>query len=315
MTVNSVPAEELLRYFDTLSNWGRWGPEDRLGTLNLITADTRRNAASLATDGEVVSLSRDMDPQNPDPLGRGTVLQRYMELDKGSSMTGVDDLDFEAIREYIGIVPHGSHTHLDGLAHFSWRGQNYNGFDASDTSSTKGAVSLSMHHAHDGILTRGVLLDIAAAHGVPWLEPGYAITPEDLMDAEELQGVAVGAGDALMVHTGHFARIANEGLHPHNHQPGLGVSCLPFLRERDISVFGMDGIQDVVPSEYPQMDFVMPIHCVSLVALGLWLIDNMSLSALAEMCAAKKRWQFFFTMLPWRLVGVTSSVVNPIALF
>ena len=313
--MNSLPAEELLRYFDTLSNWGRWGPDDRLGTLNLITADTRRNAARLATDGEVVSLSRDMDPQNPDPLGRGTVLQRYMELDKGSSMAGVDDLGFEAVREYIGIVPHGSHTHLDGLAHFSWRGKNYNGFDASDTSSTNGAVSLSMHHAHEGILTRGVLLDIPAAHGVPWLQPGYAITPEDLRAAEERQGVAVGAGDALMVHTGHFARIAKEGLHPHNHQAGLGVSCLPFLRERDISVFGMDGIQDVVPSEYPQMDFVMPIHCVALVALGLWLIDNMSLSALAEMCAAKNRWEFFFTMLPWRMVGVTSSVVNPIALF
>lgn len=314
--MNTLPSEkEVVGYFDKLSNWNRWGADDRLGTLNLITADTRRNAATLIRDGDVVSLSQDMDPENPDPLGRGTVLQRYMELDKGSHLLGVDELGFQAVREYVGIVPHGSHTHLDGLAHFSWRGKNYNGFDASDTSSSKGAASLSMHHAHEGIVTRGVLLDIPAVHGVPWLEPGYAITPEDLRAAEERQGVTIGAGDALVVHTGHFARIAAEGLHPQNHQAGLGATSLSFLRERDISVLGMDGIQDVMPSGYSSIDLYMPVHCVSLVAIGLWLIDNLALSTLAETCAAKGRWEFFFTMLPWRMVGVTSSVVNPVALF
>jgi kynurenine formamidase len=314
--MGTQPSEqEVVHYFDKLSNWGRWGSDDRLGTLNLITAECRQAGTALVRDGLVVSLSRDMDPENPDPLGRGTVLQRYMELDKGSHLLGRDDLDVEVVREYIGMVPHGSHTHLDGLAHFSWRGKNYNGFDASDTSSTRGATSLSMHHAQDGVLTRGILLDIPAVQGAPWLEPGYPITPDDLIAAEQRQGVTVGPGDALLVHTGHFARIAAEGLHPQQAQAGLGTSCLPFLHDRDVSVFGMDGIQDVMPSGYATPDLTMPVHCVSLVAMGLWLIDNASLTTLASTCQARRQWEFFFAMLPWRMVGVTSSVVNPVAMF
>jgi kynurenine formamidase len=307
--------DEVVSYFDKLSNWGRWGPDDRLGTLNLITDETRRAAVRLIRDGQAVSLSRDLDPLNPDPLGYGTVLQRYMEIDAGSQLVGRDDLRFESVREYVGIVAHGSHTHLDGLAHFSWGGKNYNGFDASDTSSTRGARSLSIHHARSGIVTRGVLLDIAAVHDVPWLPPGHAITPEELVAAEQRQAMTAGLGDALLIHTGNFARVASEGVHPQQHQPGLAAATLPYLRERDISVLGMDGIQDVIPSAYTTPDLTMPVHTVALVALGLWLIDNAALSELAAVCDSRRQWDFFFAMLPWRMVGVTSSVVNPIALF
>jgi kynurenine formamidase len=307
--------DEVVSYFDKLSNWGRWGPDDRLGTLNLITDETRRAAVRLIRDGQAVSLSRDLDPLNPDPLGYGTVLQRYMEIDAGSQLVGRDDLRFESVREYVGIVAHGSHTHLDGLAHFSWGGKNYNGFDASDTSSTRGARSLSIHHARSGIVTRGVLLDIAAVHDVPWLPPGHAITPEELVAAEQRQAMTAGLGDALLIHTGNFARVAAEGVHPQQHQPGLAAATLPYLRERDISVLGMDGIQDVIPSAYTTPDLTMPVHTVALVALGLWLIDNAALSELAAVCDSRRQWDFFFAMLPWRMVGVTSSVVNPIALF
>ena len=307
--------DEVVSYFDKLSNWGRWGSDDRRGTLNLITDETRRAAARLIRDGQAVSLSRDMDPLNPDPLGYGTVLQRYMEIDAGSQLVGRDDLRFESVREYVGIVAHGSHTHLDGLAHFSWRGKNYNGFDVSDTSSTRGARSLSIHHAHAGIITRGVLLDIAAVHGVAWLAPGHAITPAELVAAEQRQAVAAGPGDGLLIHTGRFASIAAEGVQPQQRQPGLAATCLPYLRERDIAVLGMDGIQDVIPSGYTTPDLTMPVHTVALVALGLWLIDNVGLSELAAACDSRQQWDFFFAMLPWRMVGVTSSIVNPIALF
>ena len=310
-----LPEDELLTYFDKLSNWGRWGPDDRLGTLNLVTEETRRAAAQLIRDGQAVSLSRDLDPKNPDPLGRGTVLQRYTQTDEGSHLLGRDDMRVEAVREYVGVVAHGSHTHLDGLAHFSWNGKNYNGFDASDTSSSSGARSLSVHQASTGVITRGVLLDIAALHGVPWLAPDHAITTAELESAAQRQAVSVRSGDALLIHTGHLARVAAEGVGPQHAQPGLVSTALPCLREWDISVMGMDGIQDIMPSGYAALDLWMPVHTVSLVALGLWLIDNMELSELAAVCDAKKRWDFFFTMLPWRIVGVTSSIVNPVALF
>ncbi|WP_166903444.1 cyclase family protein [Mycobacterium sp. DL440] len=315
----SRPTEQEVRnYFHTLSNWGRWGEDDRLGTLNLITSEKRAAAAGAVRDGDVVSLSRDMDPADPDPLGRGTVLQRYMELGEVSHMSG-GAIQFDAVREYVGIVGHGSHTHLDGLAHFSWENKNYNGFDAGDTTSVGGATKLSVHQAKEGIVSRGVLLDIPAAKGVRWLDEDYAITPDDLLAAEQRQNITVGSGDVLLVHTGHFARLAalasDRPKGVDTTQPGLSAACLPFLHERDVAVLGSDGIQDVRPSGFDSPDLYMPIHAVTLVAMGLWLIDNVELTELAETCAAKQRWEFFFSMLPWRLVGVTSSATNPIAMF
>jgi kynurenine formamidase len=316
--MTSPTEQDVRNYFETLSNWGRWGEDDRLGTLNLITSENRAAAATVVRDGDVVSLSRDMDPRDPDPLGRGTVLQRFMELGEASHMFG-DTIKFDAVREYVGIVGHGSHTHLDGLAHFSWEGKNYNGFDAADTTSVGGATKLSVHQASEGIISRGVLLDIPAVKGIPWLDGGYAITPDDLAAAEQRQNVSVASGDVLLVHTGHFARLASLGADRpkgvNTAQSGLGAACLPFLRERDVAVLGCDGIQDVLPSGFDSPDLFMPIHAVTLVAMGLWLIDNVELTELAATCSAKQRWEFFFSMLPWRLVGVTSSATNPIAMF
>ena len=317
--MNATPtADEVYGYFDTLSNWGRWGDDDRLGTLNTITPDTRREAASLIRTGEVVSLSRDIDPANPDPLGSGlAVVQRFMGIGEVSHHTGKGVVRFDAVTEHVAIAAHGSNTHLDGLAHYSWDGKNYNGFDEAETNSIDGARKLSVHHASDGIVSRGVLLDICALHGVQWLEPGYAITPDDLTAAEKRQGVTVGPGDVLLIHTGHVARTLAEG--PVNGpsgmalHAGLNAACLPFLRERDVAALGSDAIQDVQPSGYDTFDLFRPIHTVGLVALGLWLIDNMELTGLARTCTAAGRWSFFFAMLPWRMVGVTSSATNPVA--
>lgn len=312
-------AEEVVGYFDKLSNWGRWGEDDRLGTLNLITPEVRRRAASLVRTGEVLSLSRDIDPADPDPLGSGiAAVQRFMGIGEVSHHMG-DACRFDAVTEHVQIAAHGSNTHLDGLAHYSWDGRNYNGFDVSENTSIGGARKLSVHHASDGIVSRGVLLDICALHGVEWLEPGRAISPDELVAAEERQGVTVEPGDVLLIHTGHVARTlahgparGADGIHLH---AGLGAACLPFLHERGVATLGSDAIQDVQPSGYPDFDLFRPVHAVALVALGLWLIDNMELTELARTCAAKERWSFFFTMLPWRMVGVTSSATNPLAMF
>lgn len=313
-------AEEVIGYVKSLSNWGRWGDDDRLGTLNNITPDVRRKAAALVQTGEVVSLSRDIDPANPDPLGSGiAVVQRFMGIGEVSHHVGKGVSRIDAVTDHVGISGHGSNTHLDGLAHYAWDGKNYNGFDFDESTSIGGAQKLSVHHASDGIVSRGVLLDICALHGVEWLEPGQAIFPDELTAAQERQGVTVEPGDVLLVHTGHVARTLAGGpvgkptsILP---QAGLSAACLPFLRERDVAALGMDGIQDVQPSGFDTFDLFRPIHAIGLTALGLWLIDNVELTDLVSTCAATGRWSFFFAMLPWRMVGVTSSVTNPVALF
>jgi kynurenine formamidase len=321
--MGKLPSEdEYLAYFDTLSNWGRWGGEDKLGTLNLITPATRADAARLATEGTVVSLSNDMDPARPDPLERGTVLLRYMEIHDAADlkarhhMTEADgEPRYGGIREFVGMVAHGSNTHLDGLAHISWQDRNYNGFAASANNTIDGAGQLSVHQASDGAITRGVLLDIPAVSGRDWLEPGEPVYPEDLEAAEERQGVRAAPGDALLLYTGNFGRIRSQGPHPELHHPGFSAACLPWLRERDVALISSDNINDVFPSGFAAKDLNIPVHCVALVAMGLWMVDNMELEALARTCREKGRWAFMFAMLPWRLVGVTSSPVNPVAIF
>lgn len=311
--------EEVLNYYQTLSNWGRWGDDDRLGTLNLITKERRAAAGKLISTGETVSLSRDIDPENADPLGTGlSVVQRFMAIGEYGHHMAKGTLRIDAVTEFVGIAAHGSNTHVDGLAHYSWDGLNYNGFSQEDTTSIGGARRLSIHHASDGIIGRAVLLDICALHEVETLEPGWAITPDQLLAAEERQGVKVGPGDVLLVHTGHVARTLAMG--PDKSRPiprhaGLSAGCLPFLRERDIAALGSDAIQDVQPSGYDGLDLLRPIHSVGLVALGLWLIDNMELTELSGKCADLKRWEFFFSLLPWRMKGVTSCATNPIAIF
>ncbi|HWO66769.1 MAG TPA: cyclase family protein [Umezawaea sp.] len=309
--------DQVLDFFTSLSNWGRWGDDDRLGTLNTITDEVRVAAAASIRTGRAVSLSRDVDPRAPDPLASGnSAVQRFTGTNEVEEHFG-RPLRFDAVTEFVGIAAHGSNTHVDGLAHYSWDGRNYNGFPASGTTSLGGARDLSVHHAVHGFLTRGVLLDIAALHGVDWLERGQPVTPDDLTAAERRQGVVVRPGDALLVHTGNVARILHEGpdaVGPAARQAGLHASCLPFLRERDVAVLGNDGVQDVQPSGYGP-DLTRPVHAVGLVALGLWLIDNVELTELAAVCREEGRWEFFFAALPWRLVGVTSSASNPVAIF
>ena len=211
-------------YLTSLSNWGRWGDDDRIGTLNLITDEIRVAAASIIRTGRAISLSRPIDPLDPDPLASGFALvQRFMTLNEVT-----DHLDremrYEAVTEYVGIAAHGSNTHVDGLAHYSWDGRNYNGFAKSDTNSLHGARSLSMDQAEHGFITRGVLLDIAGLHGVKWLERGHAVTPDELLAAEQRQGVTVRPGDALMVHTGNAAAILSEGPDGERHFGASGRS-------------------------------------------------------------------------------------------
>lgn len=314
-------AEQIESYFDSLSNWGRWGEDDRLGTLNLITPEIRLAAASAVRRGQAVSLARNLDPKKPDPLHSGVAgVQRNSMVGEVEHVLGMR-ARWDCIGEEIIVSPHGGNAHLDGLGHYSWDGKSYNGFLASESNEEIGSKDLDVSHASEGMITRGVLLDIAGLFGVEHVERGYAIKPEDLLAAERRQGVKVQSGDALLIHTGNAAAIEKYGpLYSTEEkgvldgvQAGLDASCLPFLKERDVSVMGTDGTHDVQPPRLSDFDFARPIHSVSLVAMGLWLLDNLDLTALAAACHEANQWDFLFTALPWRFVGSTSSPLNPVA--
>lgn len=322
MTTTDAPeATQVLRWFNELSNWGRWGAGDRVGTLNLITTEKRAGAASLVTEGVTVSCAWDVDLAHPPP---NTIPTELRVLVSGEEL---DDQERQPLRRLIGnpnlsygieqlrFVFHGYHiTHLDSLAHAFWRGRMYNDLPASLVTEANGAQALHAADVATGIVTRGVLLDIAAARGVPWMAPGEGVFPADLAEAERRQGVTVGSGDAVLLRTG-YGRLRRERPDewPGSGHPGWHAACLPWIRERDVALIGCDTAQDARPSGYD--DPIEPIHAVGLVAMGLWLLDNCNLEDLVATCARLSRWAFQFVLAPLRLVGVTGSPANPLAIF
>jgi len=304
------PTEDQLEaWTQTLRNWGRWGPDDARGALNYITPEKRRAAAALARAGESISLAR------PIAYGEVDVTQpaaRFM------TATGerADPEGYGSASDVFFLAPHGfAKTHLDALCHTFWRGQMYGGRPAESVTVAGGAPVLGVDVLADGVVARGVLLDIPAARGVDWLEGPEPIFPEDLETAERRQGVRVESGDVLCVRTGYLTRRARLGRAPGDHLqfPGLQAACVPWLREREVAILASDTANDVMPSGYRKMAF--PVHVLGIVFLGLWLIDNCNHEALAAACGRHGRWAFEFVLAPLRLTAATCSPVNPLAIF
>src|SRR5467141_2080986 len=295
-----VTAAEYESWKKDLSNWGRWGKDDQIGALNLITPAKRKQAATLVKEGFSVSLASDADTvkavDNANPY----------EI----TMNGIGT-------DRIAVNYHGiTHTHLDSLAHINVNGVFYNGYtpDAEEVMK-QGHTKNSIHNVKNGILTRGILIDIPRLKGVPYLEPGTPIYVEDLEAWEKQAGVKVSAGDALFVRTGVWARRKEmgpwlRGRAEGGRSAGLDPSVIPWLKQRDIAILGSDHPQYVSPSPLRGA-----VHDFALLYLGVHLFDNCDLEALADAAADRKRWDFLLTAAPLPIRGGTGSPANPIATF
>jgi kynurenine formamidase len=307
--------QDVIKLMDTLSNWRRWGTDDELGTINHVTPAVRRRAAALVRDGVSVTCAR---PIVTNDIAVDTTIQplRFM-VDSGEGRdTDSNDrvLQRRGAAEFIGMVFHGySITHVDAPSHYFWQGRMYNGRSCNLVTSREGAQAESVDLLRDGVVSRGVLLDVAAVRGgeVP---SGEGVMPEDLEAAERAQQVKVEPGDVLLIRTGYYARRLREPRHPsRDGSPAADVACLPWFHERSIAMLGTDTHNDVSPLPYPRLGNAL--HVVALVAMGLWLIDNANLEELARACADRRRWEFLLTIAPLRLQHTTGSPVNPIAVF
>jgi kynurenine formamidase len=301
--------QEINGLFDRISNWGRWGKEDQRGALNYITDAKRAAAARLVTTGEAISLALPLAtapaPDNPTPV------THVMTQSGHDAHLMPSPPPFTA--DYLAIHPHGyANTHLDALSHMIWEGKLYNGFAATEVGST-GARKLGIEAARNGVIGRGVLLDIPKLRGVPWLEPDVRIYPDELDAPERDHRLSVGEGDILLVRTGRSKRRkAKGGWSPEEGLAGLDGACLPWLHDRKIAVLGSDGVSDAMPFGYEAW---VSIHVCGIVMMGVHLIDNMDLDALAERAQALGRYEFQFVMAPLILMRGTASPVNPIAVF
>lgn len=293
--------------FERVSNWGRWGTDDQRGTLNLLDDATRQGAVGSVRSGQVVSLSHDLDTVSGPDNGRPAMHHMTQQADVGAGEPKVNT-------DFVGVDFHGkSVTHVDALCHCSFRGRLYNDVGSADNVDSRGGHFGSVEQLRDGVVGRGVLVDLPRAAGVGWLEPGTASGPDDLVAALASQGTERRPGDIVLVRTGHRRRRAELGAwDPTNASAGLAPESMQWLHATDTSVLGSDGDSDSRPSGVEGVD--SPIHALALAAMGLPLIDNMNLEDIADACSAAGRWDFLFVMAPLRIPGGTGSPVNPLAL-
>jgi kynurenine formamidase len=299
-----VSAAQFDVLFRAVSSWGRWGDGDERGALNHLTPERVAAAAALVRDGLTVTLSW--------PLNTHARADNPHPADHHMTAFG-EDGPLNLAKDYVGVDYHNdTHTHIDALCHVGYKDSLYNGKPA-DVVTIRGAAAESIETLKDGLVGRGVLLDIPRLREVPWLEPGENVFRHELEAAEQGQGIVVREGDILLVRTGHARRLnelgpwetpaAKSGLHP---------TAMTFVAERGVSALGSDTNSDTAPSSTEGVPF--PVHVLAIAAMGVHLLDYLRLEDLLAACERTGRWEFLFLAAPLRIPGGTGSPLNPIAI-
>tara|TARA_B100000745_G_C20123703_1_gene384808 strand:+ start:188 stop:1102 length:915 start_codon:yes stop_codon:yes gene_type:complete len=304
MAGREIPTKEEVDAFLKDTNWGRWGDKGSAGAMNLINDKKRLNAVKLVRTGRTVSLSRPLPVtpagDNPRPA------QHYMHKESRP-------FDGGAAMDYYGVFYHGTATtHIDALCHVWNRDGMWEGKDPDDIITFGGATYGTIDSWKNGILTKGILLDVPRHRGKPYVTIDSPVHGWELDDIAEAQGVTIESGDAVFVYSGREKYAAAHGGRwgtPEG-RPGLHASCLPFVKNHDISILGWD-MMDASPNEY---DIPWSVHGV-IFAYGVALVDNSLLEPLSDVCDEEGRHEFMLTINPLYVEGGTGSPANPIAVF
>ena len=292
-------ADEFDQMFKQVSNWGRWGADDLRGAANLITDASRKQALALAKSGLAVSLAHN-------PL-------KEAALDNPSPFEHTMNRGFST--DTYKVSYHGyAHSHIDALCHILYKDRTYNGYARGDVNTEQGCTRLGIENLKNGVVTRGVLIDIPRLKDLAYLEPGTPVFVEDLEAWEKKAGVRIAAGDAIFLRTGRWAR--REKLGPWavgRNEAGYHASVAPWLKARGVAFLGSDDAQDVTPSLVEGVS--LPVHTLAITALGIGILDNQDLESVAETAARLRRWEFLLTVAPVPVTGGTGFPVNALAIF
>lgn len=303
------------------SNWGRWGEQDQLGTLNHLLPADRVAAAALITTGDVLSLSIPFDEQGPQNASSGRPNPLHLMTVTGRDFAGPGSAERDQRRGYLQnaddmlILATQCATQWDGLAHVFFEQHMYNGYSVSNVSSG-GARRNAITNAVDRMAGRGVLLDIPAAYDVAFLQPGRAVTAADLDHACAHHGVEVRRGDFVLVRTGAIARVRERGDwgdYAGGDAPGMGLESVAWVAEHQIAGIATDTWDvEVHPAQTP--DVAQPVHILFIVMLGLWIGEIFDLETLSTVCRQTRRYEFFFTAPPLMITRGIGSPINPLAI-
>ncbi len=300
---------------EQLRNWGRWGPEDQRGALNHIGPEALKRAAAEVQAGKLFNLGLAFNRDGPQ-LGRGRFNPMVYPTDLFTPLNpaapGV------CYSDDVIHMPLQCATQWDALGHVHYDGKLYNGCSARECLTEKGALKMGINHlAAPGIVSRGVLLDIARLKGVDRLPLDYAISPDDLTAAAERQGVTVGVGDIVLVRTGHMQRFTVDGDRAGfmGLQPGVSHFCAEWAHDKSAAAFCADNMAvEILHPEGLQSEVPLAFHMLALRDMGMPLGEMFNLEALAADCAADGRYSFMLSAPPLEVTGGFGSPVNPLAL-
>ncbi|MFE1749575.1 cyclase family protein [Streptomyces anandii] len=305
----SLP-EEFHEIAERVNNWGRWGADDEIGTLNLVTGEVVREAARCVRSGRRVPLALPLKQdgvQTGVTPGRVNPLHVMVQLNQELFGPGTVACSDDAVT--MGLQ---AGTHWDALPHVSHSGRLYNGRPAAGVTAHGGAAFSGIDKARH-LVSRGVLLDVARARGVDRLEGGHAVTPEDLDAAEELAGTRVRAGDVVLVRTGQMRVYLAGDAHGYAYpSPGLSVRTPEWFHARDVAAVANDTLTfEVFPPEIEGL--WLAVHALDLVEMGMPQGQNWNLEELSTACGQEGRYAFLLSATPEPFVGATGAPVAPVA--
>jgi kynurenine formamidase len=316
--VGTVGADrEIEAMIARVSNWGRWGSEDQIGTVNHLTPERRRRGAALARTGRAFSLSLPFGAIGLQPPGDRRLDPHHVMLQTGTDLlAGVQPGQVDGwgyADDMVTMALQGA-THWDGLGHAFYDYKMYNNRPASEVHAG-GADHNAVDQWRDRIAGRGVLLDLPRLLGVASLDLGHRITQAEMEAALERQGVSAGPGDILLLRTGNLGRARRHGgwdRYTYTDEPGIGLDLLPWLHERQIAGIASDTwAMEVIPSG---TSIWLPVHAVAIVHMGLLMGENFVLDDLAEDCAADGVYEFFFCAPPLPFAKAVGGPVNPLVI-
>ena len=316
--------QEIIDLGEKVKNWGRWGDDDEIGTINFITNEVVKEATKCVISGKRFSLAFPLQQKGGLQLGsmpgRVNPLRTMIQL----NTPVIGDPTLFCTSDDVVTMGLQAATHWDGLCHASWNGKIYGGRDVSTI--TYDGASVCGIEKITSLTSRGVLLDIASLYGLEELPGGHAISYQDCLNAEKKQGVEVRSGDILLLRTGMMAKAKRgdvvgygSGTQIENSPmpafPGVGLGAVQFFFDREIAAVATDTITfEVMPWDPKVVGAILPIHCINLVMMGLTQGQNWDLEELSTDCQNDGKWDFLLEASPQPFVGGIGSPVNPIAI-